>query len=181
MSGKGRCVDKRIECTVAYILRCLNSTVPEAMRACKFSDKESSNAGKQMAVRRAREKADGGKRKALPPNLIDAPTVGSTVSPMNTAVSGGTSTNSPPLTPTMPGSTLLTRSTSKPMMKHIRRSSQAMQKVWMNKLAMSDHSKHALKRATKWYAREQKITSGLSSYQIEKKESVNLAASGRVP
>jgi len=44
-----------------------------------------------------------------------------------------------------------------------------MQKVRMNKLAMSDHSKCALKRATKWYAREQKITGGLSSYQIEKK------------
>ena len=54
-------------------------------------------------------------------------------------------------------------------MKHIRRSSQAMQKVQMNKLAMSDHSKCALKRATKWYAREQKNTGGLSSYQIEKK------------
>ena len=39
----------------------------------------------------------------------------------------------------------------------------------MNKLAMSDHSKCALKRATKWYAREQKIIGGLSSYQIEKK------------
>ena len=96
MSGKSRCVDKRIERTVAYLLRCPNSTVPEAMRACKFSDMESSNAGKQMAVRRAREKADGGKRTALPPNLIDTPAVGLTVSPMTTAVSGGTSTNSPP-------------------------------------------------------------------------------------
>ena len=67
MSGKGRCVDKRIERTVTYLLRCPNSTVPEAMRVCKFSDKESSNAGKQMAVCRACEKADGGKRKALPP------------------------------------------------------------------------------------------------------------------
>jgi hypothetical protein len=105
MSGKGRCVDKRIERTIAYLLRCLNLTVPEAMRACKFSDKESSNAGKQMAVRRAREKADGGKRKALPPNLINTPTVGLTMSPMTTAVSGGTSTNSPPMMPTTPGST----------------------------------------------------------------------------
>ena len=105
MSGKGWCVDKCIECTVAYLLRCPNSTVPEAMRACKFSDKESSNAGKQMALRRTHEKADGGKRKALPPNLINAPTVGSTMSPMTTAVSGGTSTNSPPSMPTTPVST----------------------------------------------------------------------------
>jgi len=156
MSGKGRCVDKHIEHTVAYLLRCPNWTVPEAMRACKFSDKESSNARKQMAVRHAREKADGGKRKALPPNLIDVPTVGSAVSPMTAAVSGGTSTNSPPSTPKMPSSTRSTQSTSKSKMKRIRRSSQAMQKVRMNKLAMSDHSKRALKRATKWYAREKK-------------------------
>ena len=135
MSGKGRCVDKRIERTLAYLLRCPNSTVPEAMRVSKFSDKESSNAGKQMAVCRAREKADGGKRKALPPNLINAPTVRSTVSSMTTAVSGGTLTNSPPLMPTTPGSTRSTRSMSKPKMKRIRRSSQAMQKVRMNKLA----------------------------------------------
>jgi len=139
------------------------------MWACKFSDKESSNAGKQMAVRRAREKAAGGKRKALPPNLIDVPTDGLTVSPMTAAVSGGTSPNSPPSTPTMLGSMRSTRPTSKPKMKCIRRSSQAMQKVQMNKLAMSDHSKRTLKRAMKWYAREQKITCGLSSYQIEKK------------
>jgi hypothetical protein len=49
MSGKGRCVDKRI----AYLLRCPRSSVPEAMRACKFSDKESKDARKQMAVNRA--------------------------------------------------------------------------------------------------------------------------------
>ena len=158
MSGKGWCVDKHIERTVAYLLRCPNWTVPEAMRACKFSDKESSNAGKQMAVRHAREKEDGGKRKALPPNLIDAPTVGSAVSPMTAAVSGGTSTNSPPSTPKMPSSTRSTQSTSKSKMKRIRRSSQAMQKVRINKLAMSGHSKRALKRATKWYAREKKLT-----------------------
>ena len=39
----------------------------------------------------------------------------------------------------------------------------------MNKLAMSDFAKRALKRATKWYARERNIPGGLSSYQIEKK------------
>ena len=53
MSGKGRCADKRIGHTVAYLLRCPRSTVLEAMQACKFSDKESKDAGKQMVVRRA--------------------------------------------------------------------------------------------------------------------------------
>ncbi len=53
MSGKGQCVDKRAKHTVAYLLRCPRSTVPEAMGACRFSDKESKDAGKQMAVHRA--------------------------------------------------------------------------------------------------------------------------------
>ena len=51
-----------------------------------------------------------------------------------------------------------------------------MQKVRVNKLAMSDFAKRALKRATKWYARERNIPGGLSSYQIEKK--VKLEYSG---
>ena len=85
-------MDKRIQRTVAYLLRCPRSSVPEAMRACKFSDKESSNAGKQMAVRRAREKAASGKRIPPPPNVIDTSTVGvSTVSP----ITGANSTRSP--------------------------------------------------------------------------------------
>ena len=54
-----------------------------------------------------------------------------------------------------------------------------MQKVRVNKLAMSDFAKRALKRATKWYARERNIPGGLSSYQIEKK--VKLEYSGVGP
>ena len=46
-------MEKRAERTVAYLLRCPRSTVPEAMRACRFSDKESKDSGKQMAVHRA--------------------------------------------------------------------------------------------------------------------------------
>ena len=44
-----------------------------------------------------------------------------------------------------------------------------MQKVHVNKLAVFDFAKRALKRAMKWYARERNIPGGLSSYQIEKK------------
>ena len=118
------CVDKRIQRTVAYLLRCPRSSVPEAMRACKFSDKESSNAGKQMAVRRAREKAASGKRIPPPPNVIDTSTVGvSTVSPITGANSARSPPSTPPTTPTTPGSTRSTRSASrdKPKMKLIRR------------------------------------------------------------
>ena len=35
-----------------------------------------------------------------------------------------------------------------------------MQKVRVNKLAVSDFAKRALKRATKWYARERNIPGG---------------------
>ena len=45
MSGKGRCVDKRIERTVAYLLRCPRSTVPEAMRAWTEGEQQSTSDG----------------------------------------------------------------------------------------------------------------------------------------
>jgi hypothetical protein len=41
-----------------------------------------------------------------------------------------------------------------------------MQKARVNKLEQSDFAKRALKRATKWYAREVKKPGGLSSYEI---------------
>ncbi len=53
MAGRGRCAKKRIEHTAAHLLRCPRSPVPEVMRACKFSDKGSTDARKQMAVHRA--------------------------------------------------------------------------------------------------------------------------------
>jgi hypothetical protein len=43
-----------------------------------------------------------------------------------------------------------------------------MQKARVNKLAQSDFAKRALKRVTKWYAREVKKEDGLSSYEISK-------------
>ena len=43
-------MDKSIERTVTYLLRCPRLSVPEAMWACKFSDKESKDARKQMVV-----------------------------------------------------------------------------------------------------------------------------------
>ena len=53
MSGRGWCANKHIKHTAAYLSRCPRSLVPEAMRACKFSDKESQDARKQMTVHRA--------------------------------------------------------------------------------------------------------------------------------
>ena len=46
-------MDVRIAHTVAYLLRCSRSSVPEAMRACKFTLDESENRSKQMTIRRS--------------------------------------------------------------------------------------------------------------------------------
>ena len=171
MLGRGGRADKRITATVAYILKCPASTVPQAMRACKFTDKESKHAGMQMAVRRARDKALAGKKRPPPPSVISASRSGKkSVSPLSSVFTGSTALSSP----STPGSTRLTQSSprlakEKPKVKAIQRNSRAMQKVRVNKLATSDFAKRALKRTTKWYARERNIPGGLSSYQIEKK------------
>ena len=68
MSGVRGRDGKRITHTAAYLLKCPASSVPQAMRACKYSDdKESSNAAKQMAVRRAWKAALKKKKKKPPP------------------------------------------------------------------------------------------------------------------
>ena len=64
MSGRGGRVDNRIMKAAAFKLRCESASIPEAMRASKFTLAESSNPAKQMAIRRAYEKAIGGKTKA---------------------------------------------------------------------------------------------------------------------
>ena len=66
MSGMGRCADKRIERNVAYLLRCPESTVPEAMQACKYSTNKNVNTTKQMAVGCTHKKAIDAKKKATP-------------------------------------------------------------------------------------------------------------------
>jgi hypothetical protein len=177
MSGRGRRVDERIAHTVTFLLRCPGSTVPEAMRACKFSLEESLHPAKQMAVRRSFAKASAGKAVA-PPDVIDALTVGTmTVSPLTnqtSVVRGHPSTPS-----TMPRTPTTTRPKPKP--KLIRKSAGGMQKFRINKLATSDHAKRVLKRATRLYAQEKDKPGGLSLRQIEKKLRKNMMASGRTP
>ena len=99
----GRRADKHIERTIAYLLRCPASTVPEVMQACKYSTNESVYPAKQMAVRRAHQKVIDAKKKATPPNVINTLTVRVlTMSPQTAAVTGNKST-SPPSTPMTPG------------------------------------------------------------------------------
>ncbi len=61
-------MDVRIAHTVAHLLRCPWSSVPEAMRACKFFLDESASQLKQMTIRRSfAKKATGGKLVPPPP------------------------------------------------------------------------------------------------------------------
>jgi len=61
VSGSRRREDARIGRAAEFLLRCQGAKVPEAMRAVKFTLKESANATKQMAVRRTYAKAIGGR------------------------------------------------------------------------------------------------------------------------
>ena len=162
MSGRGRQVDKRIAQTVSYLLRCPRSSVPEAMRACKYTLDESSHPTLQMAIRRSYAKATGGKLKS-PPEIIDKySAAATTVSPMTnpTYVVGGPPSTRP-MTP-MP-------MTPKPKQKLIRKSARGMQKFRINRLAASDHAKRALKRATRLYAQEKDKPGGLSLRQQQRR------------
>ncbi len=169
-------MDVCITHTVTYLLRCPRSLVPEAMWACKFSLEESGNPAKQMAVCCSSAKATGGKL-VPPPNVIDALTAATTtVSPLTnqtSAVRGHPSTltmprtqRTLPRTPTAPGGTQTMQ--SKPKQKLIRKLAGGMQKFWINKLAVLDYAKHALKRAMRWYAQEKDKPGGLWSSQIAK-------------
>ena len=131
MSGRGRQVDKRIGHTVSYLLRCPRSSVPKAMRACKYTLDESGDPAKQTAIRHSYAKDTRGKLKS-PPEVIDTLTAAmTTVSPLTnqtSAVGGHPSTPTSPRTPT-----------TKPKQKLIKKSAGAMQKFRINKLGASDH------------------------------------------
>ena len=50
-------MDERVAHTVAFLMRCPGSSVPEAMRACKYTLEESGDPAKQMAIRRSFEES----------------------------------------------------------------------------------------------------------------------------
>ena len=178
MSGKGVAIDKRIAATVAYLKRCPASKVPEAMRACKFTNKESCNPAKQMAVRRAFTKALGGKRKSPPTSSIDQSTVGLSVSPLTEPTTpSGSSGNSETLGGGCNEAMLFPR----PKAKQIRLTASGMQQWRINKFDATEHQKRAFKRATSWYAREKEKPDGLSSYAISKKVKVEFDGVGPSP
>ena len=59
-------MDVRIAHPVAFLLRCPGSSVPEAMRVCKYTLKDSADRSMQMAIRRSFAKVSGGKEKPAP-------------------------------------------------------------------------------------------------------------------
>lgn len=176
MTGSRRREDARIGRAVEFLLRCRGAKVPEAMRAVKFTLKESANATKQMAVRRAYAKAIGGKMKSpLPAVSIDASANTSTLSPL---------TEPTPRTTTTTTSTAQLETTpdgivaQKPKPRQIRRTASGMQKWRLNKFDATGHAKRAFKRATSWYSKELEKSDGLSSYQISKKVKMEFDGAG---
>ncbi len=62
-------MDKRITHAVSFKLQCPEASIPKAMHTTKFTLEESSNTAKQMAVRRAYEKAIGA-QKNIPSTVL---------------------------------------------------------------------------------------------------------------
>ena len=72
MSGRGGNKDGHVTHVVAFLMRCQGAKVPKAMRAVKFTLKESLDMTKQMAVRWAYAKVIGGKTKSPFSVSVDA-------------------------------------------------------------------------------------------------------------
>jgi hypothetical protein len=94
MSGRDGRKDKRIAHAVTFKMRCQEASIPEAMRAAEFTSAESRNPAKQMAGRRACEKANPSHRNAPVGVSVAAPampTPGTSLLllPLNSAMNEG--------------------------------------------------------------------------------------------
>ena len=156
MSRRGGREDARIGRAVEFLLRCQGAKVPEAMRAVKFTLKESANATKQMAVRRAYTKAIGGKKKSPLQVSVDASANTSPLSPL-TEPTPTTRTSTAQLETTPPHPDGIVAQQPKP--RQVRMTASGMQKWRMNKFDATGHAKRAFKRATRWYSKDRKIAS----------------------
>ena len=135
MSGRGRRMDVCITHTVAYLLRCPRSSMPEVMRACKFSLNESESRSRQMTIRHSFAK------KPPPQCYIDTATVRGGPSTQATT----TPPRTPPRTPTTP-TTLTTHGGTRtthprPKQRLIRTSAGGMQKFRNNDLSFNRSSR----------------------------------------
>ena len=142
MSGRGGNKDGRVAHAVAFLLRCQGAKVPEAMRAVKFTLKESLNTTKQMAVRRAYTKAIGGKTKSPFSVSVDVAANTLSLSPLTeptpttrTSVSQMEMTPSP--RPARDGDSIVRKPKPKP--RQIQKTASGMQKWRVNKFDASHH------------------------------------------
>jgi hypothetical protein len=161
---------------IAYLLRCPRLSVPEGMRACKFSLEESENPAKQMAVRRSFAKATGGK--LVPPPMLSSvdncddnsvTADQSNLCGQRTSINAANAKDTEDAAKGANNARWYADNASKAKAEADKEVGGGMQKFQINKFAVSDHAKHALKRATRWYGQEKDKPGGLSSRQIEKK------------
>ncbi len=169
MSGKGRRKDKCIANAVAFKIRCQGASIPEVMRATKLTLKKSEDTAKQMAVRCAYQRAVTTNSNAPSAVLVNRSSsllslLTDTVVASSAAAATSVSSTRDSTTPRSPCMPLVV--VPQPKEKLIQKTTRAMQKHRVSKLAKLKHMKSALKRASTWYAREKDKSDGLSSYEI---------------
>ncbi len=94
MLRRGGREDKRIARAVTFKMRCPEASIPEGMRAAKFTSAESRDPAKQMAVHRACEKANPSHRNVPVGVSVAAPAMQTPVTsllllPLNSAMNDG--------------------------------------------------------------------------------------------
>ncbi len=157
MSGKGRRKDKRVVNAVAFKIRCQGASMPKVMHATKFTLKESEDTAKQMAVRRAYQKAVTANSNA--PSAVLVNRSSSLLLPLTDTVVASSATAATSVSSTRDSTMLRSPCTPsvvvpQPKEKLIQKTARAMQKHCVNKLAKLEHMKSALKQASTWYARK---------------------------
>lgn len=149
--------DPRVERAVKFLLNCPKSSIPQAMRAVKFTEKEVKNPTTQMQVRRRLKKAKTAQQKgsASPPSVLRA---------MRISPSRPTTTDNANLPNAHVVRAAIEAATSN--IKQIRAtSSQSVQKT-VNKKASNKVKTMAFKKATRMLAIEQMKTKGMGVRKI---------------
>ena len=136
MSGKGSQPDPRLVATLRILQKAPILTVPQAMRAAKFSDRESREPTLQQQVRRLVEKSNR-PSKPRPNPTSPVPNVGTVL----------TALKAPP----------------PPEIVATRRSSVKVQRDTSNAAQLKSHTKKAHKRATTWSKMNCRRARGLSA------------------
>ncbi len=140
-------VEQLISRAVTLSMKAPMLTLPQIMRAAKFTNTQSEDRALQMRVRRASESKHPSKYAPTPPHIgsevdLDTPmpTVSTVTNTLSTTDTGGTSATS------------VSEFVPPPLQEATRRTSMAKMKCINNTKKLKVHEREALKRATKLYS-----------------------------